>query len=149
MMNKVQRLQSAAQVAHTREDQATEALADSQRCLAEHQSRLQQLLDFRTEYAERLQVAGQQGIVGRQLRGYTAFLASLDAAISQAHQSLERLQEELQRRRQVWVTNRAKTQALEEVIHRYRLEQGRAEQRREQAESDERSLRGYRLAMDD
>jgi flagellar FliJ protein len=149
MDNRSQRLQPAAQVARDREDAAAQVLAECQRRLAEHQARLQQLLTFRSEYTEQFQNAGSSGISAHQLQNYTAFLASLEHAVVCSQQRLENLHAELQRQRDNWVMSRAKTQGLEAVIQRYHLEQGRAEERREQAESDERALQGRWRASDD
>jgi len=142
MNNRGQRLPLVAQVARDREAAAAQGLADCQRRLAEHQARLQQLLAFRGEYTEQLQNAGSSGISGHQLQNYAAFLANLEHGIACSQQQLANLHEELQRQRDSWVMSRAKTQGLEAALQRYRLEQGRAEERREQAESDERALQG-------
>ena len=142
MANKPHPLQAAVQVARSREDEAVKALAESQQRLAEQQNRVQQLLLFRGEYAIQFQSEGGGGISARRFQDYATFLNSLDHGIVQSRQQMERLQQEIQRRRQDWVQMRAKTKALEEVIERDRKVRARQEDRREQRDSDERNLRG-------
>lgn len=141
MQNKIQRLQPAVQVARSREDKAAGQLADFQRRLSEHQTRLQQLLSLRGEYAEQFQADGQIGLAARSLQDYMAFLGNLDRNIGQLQQYIQRLQEEFERKRRNWLASRAKTQALEGVIQRFRLEQSHHEARGEQLLIDEYASR--------
>ena len=137
MSDKLRRLQPAAQAARCRQDAAARDLAGLQRRLREGQARLQQLLAFQAEYLQRFQCDGQAGLPARRLLDYTAFLAHLDRNIVQLHGHLRRLRVEFEGKRRVWAASRAKTQALETVMARYRFEEVRAEDRREQAEWDD------------
>lgn len=141
MAHKPHPLQAAARVAHSREDEAVKWLAESQQRLADQQRRLQQLMLFRGEYAMQFQHEGSGGgITARRFQDYAAFLNSLDQGITESQQMLQRLQQELQRKRQHWVQMRAKTKALEEVMDRDRKVQVQREDQREQRASDERNL---------
>lgn len=142
MAKKSHPLQAAARVAQSREDEAVKLLAESQQRVVEQQNRLRQLLLFRGEYATQFQSEGSGGISARRFQDYATFLNSLDQGITQSRQQLERLQHELQRKRQDWVQMHAKTKALEEVMERDRKVQSRQEDKREQRDSDERNLRG-------
>jgi flagellar biosynthesis chaperone FliJ len=75
---------------------------------------------FRGEYAAQFQNEGSGGISARRFQDYATFLNSLDQGITQSRRQLERLQQELQRKRQDWVRMHAKTKALEEVMERDR-----------------------------
>lgn len=141
MANKPHPLQAAARVAQSREDEAVKLLAESQQRLVEQQNRLQQLLLFRGEYANQFQAESGNGISARRFQDYAVFLNNLDHGIAQSQRELERLQQELQRKRGDWVQTHAKTRALEEVIDRDRQVQLRREDQREQRDSDERNLR--------
>jgi flagellar FliJ protein len=147
--NRIQRLQHAAQIARDRETSLAQGLADCQRRLAEHQARLQQLLTFRGEYSEQLQNAGRNGISAYQVQNYVAFLANLDHGIAYSQQQLKNLREEFQRQRNSWMISHAKAEGLAVVMQRYRLEQGRITDRREQSENDERALQRYRQVNGD
>ena len=152
MANKPHPLQAAVQVAQSREDEAAKLLTESQQRLAEQQNRLQQLLSFRGEYAAQFQNEGGGGISARRFQDYAAFLNSLDQGIVQSRQQLERLQQELARRRRDWVQSHAKTRALEEVMARDQQVRRRREDQREQRDSDERNLRspgGRRRSSDE
>lgn len=149
MGNKGHRLQPAVQVAQSKEDSAAKTLTEFQRRLAEHQARLQQLVEFRSDYAAQLECTGQNGISARRLQDYIAFLAKLDQSIVQSQQNVQRLQKEFQRRRNLWLMSHARTQALEGVIEKEQQQQERAQERREQIENDERNLRNYRSSAED
>jgi len=140
MAKKLHPLQAAVQVAQSREDMAAKLLAEFQQRIIEQQTRLQQLLLFRGEYATQFQNEGCGGISPRRFQNYAAFLNNLDQGITQSRQQLERLQQELQHKRQVWVQTHARTKALEEVIERDRKVQLRREDHREQRDNDERNL---------
>lgn len=142
MANKSHPLRAAAQVAQSREDEAVKSLAESQQRLVDQQNRMRQLLLFRGEYATQFQNEGSGGISARRFQDYATFLNSLDQGITQSRQQLERLQQELQRKRQDWAQRHAKTKALEEVMERDRKVQLRREDQREQRDSDEHNLRG-------
>jgi flagellar FliJ protein len=142
MANKPHPLQAAAYVAQSREQAAVKALGESQQRLADQESRLQQLLVFRGEYATQFQNEGSGGISARRYQDYSAFLNHMDHGIVQVQQQLVWLQQELQRKRVAWFQSRAKTKALEEVIERDRKTQLQQEGRREQRDSDEHNLRG-------
>lgn len=141
MAHKPHPLQAAARVAHSREDEAVKWLAESQQRLADQQRRLQQLMLFRGEYAVQFQHEGSGGgITARRFQDYAAFLNSLDQGITESQQQLQRLQQELLRKRQHWVQMRAKTKALEEVMDRDQKIQAQRQEQREQRASDERNL---------
>lgn len=123
MANKPHPLQAAAQVAQSREQAAAKALSESQQRLTEQQNRLQQLLMFRTEYANQFQNEGSTGISARRYQDYSAFLTNMDHGIVQLQQQLAWMEQELQRKRLAWLQNRAKTMALDEVIERDRKAQ--------------------------
>ena len=141
MANKPHPLQAAARVAQSREDEAVKLLAESQQRVIEQQNRLQQLLLFRGEYAIQFQTESGSGISARRFRDYAAFMNNLDQGIAQSRRELERLQQELQRKRGDWVRTHAKTKALGEVMARDQQVQQRQEDQREQRDSDERNLR--------
>ncbi len=144
MLDRIRGLEPAAQVAQNQEAKAARELVGFRRRLQEQQQRLQQLLAFRREYTEQLETVGKTGVVARQLRGVSDFVANLDRNIAQLQGHIQVLHEEFQRKRGLWQRSHARTQALENVIEGYRQEENQAADRREQADQDERGLRGPR-----
>ncbi|MFZ1494718.1 MAG: flagellar export protein FliJ [Candidatus Competibacter denitrificans] len=141
MAGKAHPLQAAVDVARSREDQAVKLLAESQRNLREQETRLQQLLLFRGEYAVQFEAeGGSGGITARRFQDYAAFLNSLDHGITESKHQQERLREDLQRKRQHWVQTHARTKALQEVLARDQDAQRKREDQRAQRDSDERNL---------
>lgn len=149
MRDKILALQPAVQVARSREDTVARELAGFRHRLTEYQTRLAHLLGLRSDYAEQFQTLGSDGIGARQLQDYMAFLSNLDRNIMHLQRHIQQLQEQYERQYRTWVRNRAKTQALEGVIQRYRVEQRHLEDRHEQIEADERALRYLRNVNND
>lgn len=140
MSNKSHQLQPAVQVAQSREDAAARALGEMHRRFTEQQAYMEQLLSFRTEYSQQLQTAGHEGITAQKFHAYMAFLTKLDRSIVQCQHDLQRTEKEFQRKRNQWLTSHAKTLALEKMIQSDHRRQVLAEDRREQADTDERNL---------
>ncbi|MGB2681991.1 MAG: flagellar export protein FliJ [Candidatus Competibacter sp.] len=149
MARKPHPLQAAVNVAQAREEEAAKRLAESQQRLVEQQNRVEQLMFFRGEYAMQFQNEGGGGISARRFQDYSAFLNNLDLGLTQSRHQLERLKQEIQRRRQEWVQTHAKTKALEEVLARDQKAHARREDQREQRDSDERNLRGSSVKRSD
>jgi flagellar FliJ protein len=143
MDDKIRRLQPAVQAAGVRENDAAKELADFQQHLVQQQTQLQQLLTFRSEYQDKLHNAAQTGISGRSLHNYHSFLANIEASIAQSQQQLQGLEKVLLQKRASWMTQRAKSHALKEVLNSYRVAQDQVSERREQIVSDEQALRSY------
>lgn len=144
MKDRIRTLQPAVDVAHEREQAAARQHAQARARLDEQRVRLEQLLAFRAEYAERLHQDGRGGLSARRLHDYLVFIGNLDANIAQLRRQIEVHELEVAHARKAWQASRAKARALAEVIAHYRRESGRLEERREQAASDEFALQKHR-----
>lgn len=140
-MAKPHPLQAAVQVAQSKEQDAVKAMGESQQHLSDHKYRLEQLLVFRGEYVTRFHEEGSGGISARRYQDYSAFLNHMDNGIAQVQTQMAWLQRDVERKRALWLQSRAKTKALQEVIERDRQAKRQEEERREQRNSDEHSLR--------
>lgn len=136
-MNRSRRMEPVARVTEDREQKAALVLAEGQQELGEQQLRLDELHDYRREYAQRLQQQGVAGLRATELQDFRNFLDRLDNAIRQQERMVERQRHEVERRRQLWLDARTRCRAMGKVLERYRSEEDRAEERREQAENDE------------
>lgn len=140
-MIKPHRLDPVVKIAKSKEDVAAKALADSRKLAEEEDARLGALLSFRAEYGARFQAAAQAGMSAQQFQGYREFMAQLDAAIEKQRQVVQRLEKEIELRRQGWAATRARSKALHKVIARHEGQEQRLEARREQADADEHAQR--------
>lgn len=137
---------SAVEVARDRQVEAANALKQMQSRADRHRRQLDQLVDFRQEYNQQLADRGKGGISARQLQHYRAFINGLDRNIQRLEGELAGICQETERRLGQWRQQRAQTCALEQVIDGIARRQQVMEERREQAECDELSLRSRRFA---
>ncbi len=101
--------------------------------------RLEELQRYREEYVSGFASRAAAGIGGAGLRDYQAFLARLDEAVRQQQQIAARIAAELEFERQHWRDAAVRVRAVEVVGERWRAEETRESQRREQRECDERA----------
>ncbi|MBU6249233.1 MAG: flagellar export protein FliJ [Xanthomonadaceae bacterium] len=134
MKSRADRLQPAVDQAHERGDQAMQRLAEQQQKLARAQHQLDELKRYRHDYA-----AGQSGGVSVQaLLNRQQFIDRIDQAIAQQVAEVLRQQRHLEHARSHWRDAHAREKALDSVVDRYREAERKAEDRREQADVDER-----------
>jgi flagellar FliJ protein len=140
-MTKSKRMQPVARVADQRERQAAVEMAEFRRFLDAQQAKLDELNNYRNDYARHFEQAGRGGMDAARMADYRRILARLNDAIAYQEQRLAGLHNDYARVRQRWTDTRTRAAALEKVMERYREEEQRAGDRREQGESDERAQR--------
>ncbi|MHA6205505.1 flagellar export protein FliJ [Dyella soli] len=133
MKSRANRLQPAADLARERQEEAMQRLAEQQQRLAKGEQQLAELQRYRQEYAE---TAG--GVSVSALLNRRQFVERIDQVIAQQMLEVARLQRVLDHVRGLWRDAHAREQALGSVIERYREQERKSEDRREQAEVDER-----------
>jgi flagellar protein FliJ len=142
-MTKSQRMKPLTKVATSRERNAAKELGEHRRALSEVEAKLAELLTYREEYNRRLQQSGGAGIDAQQMCDYRIFLARLNEAIGHQQACVDKSRREYERKRRLWSEARTRTQALDKVVERYQHEERSTVEKREQAESDERSLQRH------
>ncbi|WP_435104274.1 flagellar export protein FliJ [Arhodomonas sp. AD133] len=141
MSRRSERMQPIQRLAGDRSREAARVLAQRREALEQETERLAQLRGFRREYEQRLALSGQNGIDAYRLRDYNAFLARIDTAITQQQQSIDGLQAEVERLRDDWLRAWGNARALEQLVARYRDQERRRAEAREQRDSDELAQR--------
>jgi flagellar FliJ protein len=131
--SRANRLQPAADLAHDRQEAAMQRLAEQQQKLAKAEQQLEELQKYRAEYAE---AAG--GVSVSALLNRRQFVERIDQVIAQQINEVARQRRLLDGVRNQWREAHAREQALGSVIDRYREQERKSEDRREQAEIDER-----------
>jgi flagellar protein FliJ len=131
--SRAHRLQPAADLAHDRQEAAMQKLAEQQQRLAKAEAQLAELRRYREEYAET-----SSGVTVSALLNRRQFVERIDNVIAQQINEVARQQRQLEQVRGQWRDAHAREQALGSVIDRYREQERKVEERREQAEIDER-----------
>jgi len=139
MPSRADRLQPVVDLAAERAEEATLALANRQRALAEGEHQLSELRRYRNEYASMPNGIGVTALLNRQ-----QFLQKIDMAIVQQMGEVQRREQALEHARQDWTAARGRAKALDSVTTKYRDQERKSQDRREQEQADERSQ--YRRA---
>lgn len=139
MVKKSERMQPIRALAADREQDAVKALGQSRRVLTEHELKLEQLKDYRAEYAKLFQQHGLKGMDGSQLQAYQTFIAQIDTAIRQQRQMIEFASEECAEKREDWQQRHTRTQVMDKAVDRFKQVEQKQEDKRQQKETDDRS----------
>ena len=142
-MTKSQRMKPLTRVATSRERTAAKELGEYRRTLAAAEAKYAELATYREEYSKQLQQSGGSGIDAQQMRDYRVFLTRLNEAIVHQQASVDQRRREYERMRRVWSEARVRSKSLDKVVERYQKEEISIVERREQAESDERSIQQH------
>lgn len=134
MNQRSRRLQPAADQARQQTEDALAKLATQQQQLAKAEHQLDELERYRREYAG----AGEGAVSVSALLNRQQFVARIDQAIAQQVAEVNRQHRRLDQVRDHWQQAHARESALDSVIAQHQEHERRAEERREQADVDER-----------
>ncbi len=139
-MNRSKQFKPVVEHAYHLEQEAAKALGEANQRVAAAEAQLAQLQRYRQEYLDGYQALGAQGGVepGR-LRDYQAFLAKLNAALTQQSEAIDSARRQREEVKQFWLAKRGRSKALDSVLKRYIEEEHYVESRKEQREMDDRS----------
>jgi flagellar FliJ protein len=136
-MTRVERMNQIADLAGERTDLATQKLAERMRGVDAEAAQLAELERFREEYISTDNAATNIAALVNRRR----FLERINEAISFQQTQLERQRRLLEEERRQFRKVQAQSRALDTVVQRLTDEQRRIEDRHDQGEADERSLR--------
>ncbi len=139
-MMRSKRFEPIQEIAASAADDLSRAMADTARRVGELEQQLAQLRGYREDYV-REGTAAHGPMDAVKLQNYRSFIDRLGAAIAQHTQVLETARVEYERRRALWSAKRVEAQSLGRAVERFRGEERRAEERREQHEGDEAAMR--------
>ena len=134
-------MQPVQRVAHGREQEAMNKLGQSQQYLDAQMARLDELRNYREQYARDFAATGEGGLNATRVREFRAFLGRLGEAIRQQEALIDRYRAQHEVNRRQWIESRGHSQAIDKVVDRYREQERREQERREQRELDDRSQR--------
>jgi len=139
-MNKTpsQRLQPIRHIAEGRTQKAARKLVDSQRRIAEAETKLRELRGYLQDY----QAGAGTRLNPRLLENHRAFLAKLREAETYQAGAVERARQASAAERERWMHSRREQQVLERLAALYRGREHQIDERRAQKLMDEFALRG-------
>jgi flagellar FliJ protein len=138
-MTKSKRFEPIQEIASNSADALSRPMADAARKVADLERQLAQLETYRDEYVRNSAVAGAMDAV--RLQNYRSFLDRLGEALRQHVRNLDAARADYERRRLQWSEKRIEAESLGRVVERFRAEEQRAADRRDQRELDDAAIR--------
>jgi flagellar FliJ protein len=139
-MKKSKRFEPIQEIASTSAKGLARAMGDAARKVAELERQLEQLQSYRDEYV-RKSAQGAGAIDAVKLQNYRMFLDRLGEAVRQHLRNLDAARTEYEKRRALWSEKRVEAESLSRVVERFRTDERRAADRREQREGDDAAMR--------
>jgi flagellar FliJ protein len=135
-MTKKFALQRVLEIADIHTESAAASLAALNRQLLEHEEKLLQLFQYRTDYQDRLRRAIVNGVDGAGLRNFHNFMERLEDAILQQHAVVVDARTRVDGGRHEWHGKRRKSKAYDALSQRFELTIRHDEAKREQKIQD-------------
>jgi flagellar protein FliJ len=140
-MNRAKRLEPVQEVVGDVERRLAQSVANFQRRVREAEAKLQELERYRLEYEQQFNQRAGQGMTAPGLRDYQAFLARLNEAVKQQQALVQRAVAERDAEQVRWQQAAKRAKALDHVVGQWQADERRANDRRDQRDTDERGQR--------
>jgi flagellar export protein FliJ len=139
-MKRSKRFEPIRDIVSTSATDLSRAMGEAGHRAADLQRQLEQLKTYRDEYVKNsIQDDGTMDAV--KLQNYRSFLGRLGDAIRQQLTLLDRARAEFENRRLEWSAKRIEAESLGRAIDRFRSEELRDAERREQRDGDDAAMR--------
>ena len=115
-------------------------MGEAGRKVADLERKLQQLQSYRDDYTKNSAQSGS-AMDAVKLQNYRTFLDRLGDAMRQQQKLLELARAEYEKKRADWSEKRVEAESLGRVVERFRKEEQRAVDQREQREGDDAAMR--------
>ena len=142
-MKRAQRLEMVQNAVDDQERQRAEALAASERRVVENEAKLAELETYHAGYVRDFKLRAEAGMDGAAVRDYQTFLARLEEALRQQSQVILRARVQRDAELLTWQGAAQRAEAVGQMVKRFRTEEERAQDRRDQHETDERAQRAW------
>lgn len=142
-------LQPLLEIMQTRSDEATRRLGQLIAAEQNAKSRLKMLEDYRTEYANRMREASQQGLTPLALLNYQDFLGRIDEAIEQQTAAVRDSEKNTAAGQEHWKSQNKQLKAIDTLSQRHDARERIREGKLEQKIQDEFSSRKYAVKGND
>ena len=141
-MDDPRRLDPIIKLAEQKKHDAGRDLVGARKQQSLEQQQLEQLEEFYSEYTQRFEQAASAGMNARQLNDYRVFLHNLESAIKQKYEQLRQADNNVEARRDEWIAKHQHSKNLNNFGDQLSREKVLNNSRREQKESDDRSVPG-------
>ena len=138
-MKKSERLTPLLKLEKNREQEQVRALGEARSAVAVQAEKLQQLVDYRSEYESMVSQEGTQGITATRLQGYHQFLNRLSTAIMQQEEQLQLARQQESFSQNQWFQQRGAVKRMDNLIERNVQQERQEEDKREQKMLDEQT----------
>jgi flagellar protein FliJ len=139
-MMRSKRFEPIRDIASTSATDLSRAMGEAGRRVADLEQQLEQLKTYRDEYVKN-STEGRGTMDAVKLQNYRSFLGRLGEAVRQQSTLLDRARAEYENRRLEWSAKRIEAESLGRVIDRFRKEEQRDADQREQREGDDAAMR--------
>ena len=138
---KSERFQILQKLADQYENMAAKHLGVSAKNLFEQKQRLEELKQFRDDYARQFYESGSAGMSGSNLQSFQKFINQLDTAIAQQAMAVESAEFDRQHKQHVWEDKHKTRKVYDKTIDRFEKKEQKEQLRREQNEQDDRQTK--------
>jgi len=138
-MKKSERLTPLLKLEQNREQEQVKALGEARSAVAVQAEKLQQLVDYRSEYESMVSQEGTQGITATRLQGYHQFLNRLTTAIVQQEEQLQLVRQQETLSQNQWFKQRGAVKRMDNLVGRNVQQERQEEDKREQKMLDEQA----------
>jgi flagellar FliJ protein len=139
-MMRSKRFEPIRDIASTSATDLSRAMGEAGRRVSELERQVEQLKTYRDEYV-RNSTEGRGTMDAVKLQNYRSFLGRLGEALRQQQTLLDHARANFENRRLEWSAKRIEAESLGRVIERFRSEEQRDAERREQREGDDAAMR--------
>ena len=139
-MVKSKRFEPIREIANNSANDLSRGVADAERHLAEMERQLEQLKTYRSDYVNQSS-SGPGAVDAVRLQNFRMFLDRLGEAIRAQTTLVGTARTDYEARRARWSAKRVEAEALGKVVERFKSDERRVQERRDQNEMDEAALR--------
>lgn len=140
-MTRSERLRPVADIKQKEQLNSARILSKSIDELKKQQERLLELQHYRDEYLKKYRQMSNQGASIERIRHYQEFISRLDQSIVLQEQRIVVSEHQLEEKKNSWKQARARSDAFDKVVDRYREEENQQKEQRMQKEADDQALR--------
>jgi flagellar FliJ protein len=148
-MKRSKRLQTIVDIKARQEQAALDVLGQTQRQKNEVQRQVDGLTAYRSDYVDKCNAFARNGVQVSRLVEFRGFIDKLDVAIAGQERQLQRIEQDVQLKKQVWEFTHRSTQTIQKVRESALKVEKKIEDKREQFEQDERASRFGRAKATD
>lgn len=138
-MTRSQRLRPVAAMKQREQLNSARQLSESINELKKQEERLRELKHYRDDYLNKYRQMASTGSSIERIRHYQEFIARLDQSITLQEKRVAERKQHLHEKKESWKQARARSDAFEKVVERYRQEEYQFNEQQKQKEADDQA----------